>query len=176
MTNKKLYLKADITDWRDEAYQDEFIPKDRDDILGAIEIGMHTAKVARATVVSRELKEASEDIIRENKILLQVGAMQDISQIVLREKTEVETKSGEILSVPAFIGSAEDDNGQSYVPSDSNRGRERAEKYLKNQVVGHIRNRLGTIYQNGGDVAEVAEKLKARIDELVAGLLEPQRE
>ena len=88
--NKKLYVKADISEWRDEAFQEEFVPKDKDEILEAVEKGMHTAQVARATVVSRELKEAPEDIIRDNKVLLLVGAMQDVSQMVLREKTDVE--------------------------------------------------------------------------------------
>ena len=174
--NKKLYVKADITEWRDEAYQEEYIPKDKEEILDAIEKGMHTAKVARATIVSRELKEAPEDIIRENKILLQVGAMHDISQIVLSEKTEVETNSGETLFIPAFIGGAEEDNGQSYVTTDSYKGRERAVKYLHGVVVGHIRNRLATIFNTGGDVKESALWLKTKIDSLVDELVEPVTE
>lgn len=172
MTNKKLYVRADITEWRDEAFQDEFIPKDKEEILEAIEAGMHTAQVARATVVSRELKEAPEDIIRENRLLLQVGAMQDISQIVLREKSEVETNSGKTWYIPSFIGSVEDDNGHSYVPTDSTKGKERAEKYLQSVVVGHIRNRLATIFTNGGDVKDSAMWLKTKIDSLVDELVE----
>ena len=172
--NKKLYVKADITEWRDEAYQEEYIPKDKEEILDAIEKGMSTPKVARATIVSRELKEAPEDIIRENKILLQVGAMHDISPIVLGEKTEVETKSGETLFIPAFIGSAEEDNGQSYVTTDSYKGGERAKKYLHSVVVGHIANRLRTIFKSGSDVKESALWLKTKIDELVDELVESQ--
>ena len=50
-------------------------------------------------------------------------------------KTEVETKSGETLLIPAFIGSGEEDNGQSYVTTDSYKGGERAKKYLRSVVV-----------------------------------------
>jgi hypothetical protein len=171
MTTKKLYAKADITDWRDEAFQAEFVPKDKEDILDAIETGMNTAQVARATVVSREIKEAPDDIIRENKVLLQVGAMQDISQIVVRQKTDVDTKSGKTWHIPAFVGSNEGDNGQSYVPNDSYQARERAERYLKRQGIGHIKNRLAVIYQTGGDVKETAKQLKIEIDKLVRELV-----
>ena len=171
--NKKLYVKADITEWRDEAFQEEFVPKDKEEILDAIETGMHTAKVARATVVSRELKEAPEDIIRENKVLIQVGAMLDISQIVHGQKIEIQNTSGKTWSVPAFVGDQDDDNGQSYYPSDSNRAKEIAERYLQNQVVGHIRNRLATIFQGGGDVKETAVWLKTKIDSLADELSEP---
>jgi hypothetical protein len=173
MATKRLYAKADITEWRDEAFQDELVPKDKEEILRAIEDGMHTAKVARATIVSRELKEAPEDIIRENKVLMQVGAMQDISQIVARQKSEIQTKSGETWQVPAFVGDQDDGDGQSYYPSDSYKAKDIAERYLQNQVVGHIRNRLATIFQGGGDVSEVATWLKVKIDELVDELTAP---
>ena len=173
MTTKKLYVKADITDWRDEALQAEYVPKDREEILDGIEKGMHTPQVARAAIVSRELKEAPEDIINENKLLLLAGAMKSISDIVHSTKTEVETKSGKVLKIPAFIGSPEDGEGDSYVLSDSYQGRQRAEKYLRGTVVGHIRNRLALIFQTGGDAKESALWLKVKIDELVNELIEP---
>ena len=173
MTTKRLYVKADITDWRDEALQAEYVPKDREEILDGIEKGMHTAQVARAAVVSRELKEAQEDIIRENKMLIQVGAMLDVSQLVISKKVEIETNSGKTWNVPAFVGDQDDGDGHSYYPSDSYKAGEIAVKYLQNQVVGHIRNRLGTIFQTGGDVSEKALWLKVKIDELVDELVKP---
>ncbi len=174
MTNKRLYLKADISDWRDEAYQEEFLPENWDDIMDAIERGQHTAKIARAALVAREVGHAPDDIIRENKLLIQSGAMNDISAKVRNTKTEIETVSGKTWKVPAFLGHPTGEDGeQSYVSSDTPKGKVWAEKYLETAVVGHIRNRLATIYQNGGDVTEVADKLKARIDGLIAGLLEP---
>jgi len=174
MTVQKLYIKEDITDWREEVMREEFLPKDKDDILSGIENGLHTAQVARAAIVSRAMNEAPEDIIRPNKVLLQVGGQQDISQIVARQKVDIETKSGKTWKVPAFIGDQDDDEGQSYYPSDSNKAKEIAEQYLQTQVVGHIRNRLATIYQNGGDVVENATWLKMKIDSLVDDLMEPR--
>lgn len=175
MTNKKLYLKADITDWRDEAYQEEFMPESKDDIMDAIEKGQHTAKIARATLVAREVGHAPDDIIRENKLLVMSGAMNDISRMVQSTKSEIETVSGKTWKVPAFLGNPKGENGeQSYVSTDTNKSKVWAEKYLETAIVSHIRNRFATIYQNGGDVAEAADKLKARIDGLIAGLLEPQ--
>ena len=176
MTTKRLYVKADITDWRDEAFQLEYIPKDKEEILDGIEKGMHTAQVARAIIVSRELKEAPEDIINENKLLLLAGAMKSISEIVHSVKTEIETVSGKTWNIPGFIGNPEDGEGDSYVPSDSYQGRERAEKYLKTVVVGHIRNRLALIFQTGGDAKESAMWLKLKIDSLVDELIEPGQE
>jgi hypothetical protein len=177
MTNKKLYLKADISDWRDEAYQDEFLPESKDEIMDAVETGKHTAEIARATIVSREVGHAPDDIIRENKLLVMSGAMNDISRMVRNTKTEIETVSGKTWKVPAFLGHPTgEDVEQSYVSTDTNKGKVWAEKYLETAVVSHIRNRLATIYQNGGDVTEAADKLKSRIDGLIAGLLEPARE
>ena len=177
MTNKKLYLKADITDWRDETYQEEFMPESRDDIMDAIEKGQHTAKIARAAIVAREVGHAPDDIIRENKLLVMSGAMNDISRMVRNTKTEIETVSGKTWRVPAFLGHPKGENGeQSYVSTDTNKSKVWAENYLETVVVGYIRNRLATIYQNGGDVAEVADKLKASIDGLIVGLLEPSAE
>ena len=174
MTNKKLYLKADITDWRDEAYQEEFLPENWEEILGAIERGQHTVKIARATVVAREVGHAPDDIIKENKLLVMSGATQEISSKVRSMKTEIETASGKTWKVPAYIGNPGSDEEQSYVATDSYKGKSWAENYLETAVVGHIRNRLATIYQNGGDVIEVADKLKAKVDDLVARLMEPR--
>ncbi len=169
----KLYVKADITEWRDEAYQDEFLPENWDDIMDAMENGQHTAKVARAVIVAREVGLAPDDIVPENKCLIQSGTVNDISKKMRNIKIEIETVSGKTWKVPAFIGQPSGDDEQSYVSSDTHKGMEWAESYLEKQVVGNIRNRLANIYQNGGDVTKVADKLKSRIDGITTGLLEP---
>ena len=174
MTNKRLYIKADISDWRDEAFQVELLPKTDDDILEAIESGKHTAQIARCTIVSREVGEADKEILPENKLLIMAGAMQGISKKVRNQKIDIETANGQIWRIPAFLGHPNgDDDDVSYVSVDSQKAREWATNYLETIVIGHIRNRLATLYQNGGDITESAEKLKMKIDEMVAELTEP---
>ena len=174
MTNKKLYIRADITDWHEEALNIELLPKNEDEIIEAIESGKHTAQIARCIIVSREVGEADKEILPENKLLIMVGAMQDISKKVRNKKIDVETANGQTWRIPAFLGHPNgNDDDVSYVSVDSQKAREWAANYLETIVIGHIRNRLATLYQNGGDVTESAKKLKMIINEMVAELTEP---
>lgn len=170
----KLLLKIDITDWNKEAHEDKFFPESEDDIIAALEREVHTAKTARATIVSREIGKAPDDILPENKLLLMAGAMHDISKMVSRRKIKIETSSGKSFEVPSLLGKpAGEDSDTSYIPIDSNKAQEWAENYLDTVVIGHIRNRLATIYLNGGDIEEIAMQLKLKIDEITKELLEP---
>lgn len=180
MATQKLYIKEDITDWRDETYKRESIIKNREDIVELGSSGLHTAVIARSAIVSREIGEAPEDILRPNKTLLIAGAQLDVSHVLTSEKAEIETESGKKYSIQAFVGNVrersekdgdEEDEprepGISYIPYDDPDALDRAIKYLQNIVPGHIFNRFKQIYASGGDVEAAAEQLKLRIDEFV---------
>jgi len=146
----KLYIKEDITDWRDEALRNETIFTDRHDIIDALDDGQNTNQIGRAAMVSRALGEAPDDILRPNKFLLNAAATQDVIAIARHEKVIYETDEGKKIRVNAFVGSVkmkdeegeeiETDSGPSFVRSDDRLATERAEAYLLNVVPGHVRN------------------------------------
>lgn len=174
MTKKqdKLEVRIDVTDWKDEVQQEEIIITDVSDVVTLLGEGKHTAKIARATIVNRELGNADDDIIRPNKILFQTGAIYDVSQIAMRQREEFETKTGKTYKVRSLVGSTGDeDDDRNYVKVDSLESIERAEKYLLTKVTGHITNRLRIIAYNEGDVRGVADELKSRIDSIVHDLV-----
>lgn len=179
MTNR-LYIREDISDWQDEAFRAEIIITNERDMLDALASGSHTAQVARAAIVSRELGKAPEDIMRPNKVLLTIGAMQDVISTAHKVKIEVETSNGAVYEAPAFVGKGNkdeapeeteekdpEDTGPSFVAARSPLALERARRYMSNVVPGHVWNRLLLIHHNGGSVQAEAEELKAKIDEMV---------
>lgn len=187
-----LFIHEDITDWRDEVFRDELIIMEEKDILDALGQGSHTAKVARAAIVSREIGKAPANIVRPNKTLLTIGAMQDVTQIAHKVKAEVTAADGAVYDAPAFIGrgnieelieAPEDDEpeegkdeidlGPSFVGIHDPMARQRAERHLFRVVPGHIWNRLLIVHEGGGDVALVALELKDKIDEMVRRITEP---
>jgi hypothetical protein len=178
----KLFIKEDITDWQEEAFRDETIIESEEDIFDLLDKGSHTAKLARATVVSRQMGKAPEDIIRPNKILVQVGAMLDISSMASRKYRDFELKDGRTIRVHEYVGAVRersdgDDAGDSsedessYVKAGTAKALDRAERFLLTIVIGHIYNRLATILDYGGDVRLYADELKKKIDEVVDGMV-----
>ncbi len=194
--NGKLYIKEDITDWRDETLASETLVTSEQDILEALERGETTPRLARAAIVSRELNEAPGDIIRPNKSLLMAGAQMDVIQITKKYKEKVRVNSGAEYSVPKYIGNvpvkedgngngevseeqaeearrtARDENEPSFVTISDDRALEMAVRYLESYVPGYIWNRLLEIHRTGGDVRNEADKLKAKIDEMVSMILD----
>lgn len=189
---EKLYIREDISDWRDETFQDETIIEQEDDIFAALEQGISTPKIARAALVSRELGKAPADLIRSNKVLLNVGAMADVIAIAHKPKVKVQTKNGE-YDAPAFVGKVAtrqleeeqvegepeieetetepDDSGPSFVRLGDDLAGRRAQDYLDRIVPGHIWNRLLIIHSAGGDVRQAALEVKGKIDEMVGRIV-----
>ena len=171
-----LFIKENITDWRDEVLQKEAVVKDDKDILDLIDDGVSTALIARSAIVSRELGEAPPDIVRPNKPLMMTGAMMDVSVIVKSQKHEVVTPSGKTYMSGDYIGkgkSKDDDDTPSYVEVQSEDGLRNAENYLANVIPGHIWNRFVNVVDAGGDVVPLAEALKLRIDDMIERIFEP---
>lgn len=173
----KLFIREDITDWRDEAYRAEMIITKDDDIFEALDQGKHTAQIARSVIVSREIEKAPEDIIKPNKALLNIAAQKEIIEKASRRKIEYRTESGKLIEAPQYVGSVsitpdEDideamELEEAFVNSKSEKAYRRAESYLLNVVPGHIYSRFAIIDLNRGDLRSIAAQLKARIDHLV---------
>lgn len=183
----ELFIHENITDWMHETLRDESIIESDQDIIHALAKGGSTAKVARAAIVSREMGKAPSDIVRPNKMLLNVGAQMDITQMMHNEKTIVKTSSGE-HPVSSYIGIVkekeqpgdedapeEEEQPKKYEPSfvsiDSAEALERSIGYLERVVPGHIWNRLLVVHEAGGDVRNEADKVKQIIDDMVSRIV-----
>lgn len=185
----KLFINEDISDWLEETMRDETIVESEQDVLELIDKGQHSAKIARSTIVSRELGKAPDDILRPNKVLITAGALHDISYMAKKVILDVEGKNGKTFEAPAFVGrigripefkdeeeieeEAEpvEDKGPSYVRTQSTMGLNRAESYLMNTVPTHIWNRLLVVKANGGDVRMNAELLIDNIEQMIERLV-----
>lgn len=173
----KLIIKTDITDWQEEALQNEFLPENEEAIYKALDSGISSAKITRAVIVAREKQIAPTDIIRSNKLLLHAGGVLDIIRIAHKRKLEVETKSGKSYDVPAYVGTVaekeeeEKESDNSFVNSDSAEGMQRAIDYMEKIIPGYVWGRLLIIHNFGGDVRNEADKLKQNIDDMADRIL-----
>jgi len=186
----KLIISDDYTDWLEEVIKAEMIIEKKDDIYKAIDEGKHTAQIARAVVVSRELKKMPFDIINCNKSLLNLGAQLGIISLAHQKKTQVETVNGHVYDINAYVGKGQVtegiidevvtegdnpvDDGPSYEASGTKLALERAVRYVVKVVPGHIWNHLLHIAKGHGDVRVVAEELKANIDRMVEQICDPK--
>ncbi len=170
----KLYIKEDITDWRDKVLQDESIIENKTDILHEFKRGKRTSDVAISAIVSQAM--GKTDILRPFRTLMLVGAMEDVSTIVHEPKVEVETPKG-TYQVDQFVGLVNgaiqemEDNETpaeepSFVTLDDSKAMERVYDYLYRIVPAHIWNRLVMVYHAKGDVRQASERLKLIIDEM----------
>ena len=208
MSDKKLEINIDVTDWMEETLRDENIVTSKEDVVELAKSGQHTSKIARATIVSRELGNAPENIVRPSKSLLLAATALDVAGIIRSQRAIAQTPNGE-RSVNMFTGRGnidecvpnpvddgheaalfessmeamptitdddeieEGDDGPSYVMLGDPWYIKRHVRYLRKTVVG---NRMSSIYGAGGDVTHEAEVLKGAIDEIVAGMLQEDRQ
>ena len=100
----KLIIKTDITDWREEADELGFVPKNQKDMVDALAEGHTTAQVARASIVSRERGYADENILRPNKLLMQTGAMLQVGQAARNKRDVGQLPNGKTVNAPAYVG------------------------------------------------------------------------
>lgn len=182
--NNRLYIKEDITDWRDKVLKDETVIKTEADIVEQLAGGTSSPDVSRAVLVSREMGEAPSDIIQQNKVLLTFGAMSEVSRILKKNTIEVEGKNGKTYEAPAFVGrigrpaletddetkEKPEDKGPSYVKSQSVMALNRAESYMTDVVPGHIWNRLLLIKANGGDPKQAVTQLIDSMEQMLERL------
>ena len=108
-------ITIDVTDWLDETQRTEEQAITLDDFIRlAVENGIPTAQIGRMHIVQRELGLVEDDdVLLDNKSLLQSGARQAINWAFKRRKTEIEV-NGKTYGVRELVGGiADDDNGNS---------------------------------------------------------------
>lgn len=168
-------IVIDIADWAEEAEGEEDI-RTREDIIEALNRGLSTGVVARATIVDRERGVADEDIILSNKALLNLGAQLEVAKVARSATDEVIANSGKIYRTRTLVGRVhnlatnQEGDEESYVPLEDDRAMQRAMDYLLEIIPGHIWSRLKVIHAKGGDVEEATDELKAKINHQVYAL------
>lgn len=186
----RLYIREDITDWRERAMRNETIPSSEQELVELLDKGVSSYEVATAGIVSQEMGQTKERFFRPNKMLIASGAMLDLSRMIKTKKVlEVEGKEGKTYAAPGYVGRIgrmpdaseeeqgdqdepeQDDGGPSYVNSQSEQGLNRAESYLVNVIPSHVWNRLLIVKANGGDVKESANMLIDNIQSMVQRLV-----
>lgn len=161
-----------INDWFEE-YQRDYADVASEGAIFDLLLGpFTTAKVARFVLVARALSRAPEDIIEPDKLLLQSGARAAIANMYKRAKTTVTTDTGTELEIRAYVGktSEEEDAEAELVSAQTQEGLDRAVRYCVKTIPGHIFGRFKIIAANNGDLVEVAEELKATINEMLERL------
>lgn len=180
-------------DWDDENFRMEESATTLDELVAlAIEKGLPSAQLARMHIVQRELGLVEDDdVLADNKTLLQNGGRQGINWAFQRRKKEIEV-NGKTYRVRELVGSIADD--ESY-PSGENQdpgatfestvstkqepaatwhvlgtpgALEEAVKYLDRHLPGHIVGRCLIIKASGGDVQETLAKLFDKIVKIAA--------
>lgn len=187
-------IVIEVNDWKKE--YDDFphkIESFEDAVERQVSSSYSVQEMARMIVVGRELGDIEENIIPPNKCILATGASVAYSQKLVARKKNERTPSGKKVRVREYVGQVNtvvertDDEGKplpsEYVPANKEEAKDagfkrydtpaasrRAKTYLLNTVPSHIKSRLNIIAVNGGDVVEVAELLKQKIDEIVVRL------
>lgn len=183
-------INIDIGDWVDEAKRAEVEFADKDVLLAEHVRNQWTPlRAGRLAIAARHLGRAPGDLLPANKLLLNTGAAVDIVQTFARRRRQARI-DGKKYQVRAYVGSVRtespDDDGamhsdtvapdesveETFILSTSEEGATRAREYLEKVVPGHVWSRLLILAEHGEPVAEIAEALKARVDEMVERLTE----
>lgn len=183
-------ISIDIGDWIDEAKRTEVEFADKDVLLAEHVRNQWTPlKAGRLAIAARHLGRAPGDLLPADKLLLNTGAAVDIIQTFARRRRQARI-DGKKYQVRAYVGAVRiespDDDGtmhsdtvapdesveETFILSTSEEGATRAREYLEKVVPGHVWSRLLILAEHGEPVAEIAEALKARVDEMVERLTE----
>ena len=161
-------LRIDISDWADEANHEEVAFGGIDDLIQQhVQEGWTPTKAGRMAVAARAMGRADDNILPENKLLLNSGAAVAVSS-EFASRTKKAVINGKERTIREFVGSVNDEADHAYVKAQSVEAVRRARAYLLKAVPGHVEGRLSIIAANGGNVREEADALKAKIDALVA--------
>lgn len=194
MATKRLYVKEDITDWRDEMLRAEVDVTTIDKAIQEQMAGRHIAQIGKFGIVAHAAKMVGEDeqYLPGNKLLLMVGAANEIRRLMASRKRTVELENGQSVTVretvaPVYEFSPDDDAQEFDALADepeaepfkqdvawcdvqSQKAMDRATDYLLQRVPGYAIGRLNIIAVNGGDVRKAADALISKIDEAVEKL------
>lgn len=142
-----------------------------------------TVRCAHVLVVAKEMGLVEDDVWHEHKEVMSKGAAWNLRMTMAIAKAEKELTNGRLIKYPKYVGVVTEkkpkkDKGEIentspypdnpfYVQAKSEIGIARAKKYLKVDVIGHIRNKLAILAANDEDVSKVVKELKADITKLV---------
>jgi hypothetical protein len=193
-------LKIPIGDWMKEFVREEVDVSSEEKIIElATKEKMPTSQIARLVIVAREAGYAPDEIIPPNKLILNAGASASIQQIIATRYRELEIANNKTVKVREFvapvrevmtrteepeevelsteqvIGEPETQPQQQptepgFVNVQTDEACQRAIDYLLGRIPGYVYSRLAIVAVNGGEVVQVAERLKAEIDRVVREL------
>lgn len=144
-----MQIKVDVTDWEQEYIQEETQILIEDDLV-KLSTQMPASKVARMYLVSREKKQSPDDLLRPNKVLLNVGGATDLASVIVRRKKDVTLSNGKEFQIREYVGSGAEDEEDTFVKVESDEAAKRALDYLLNIVPGYVMGRLKIIAHCGG--------------------------
>lgn len=171
---KKDTIEIHVPDWVEEHSQLEADVSTEDKIIDLmIATKMSAAKAARVAIIAREKKQAPEDIVPANKLLLNTGGAMAIQQAVARRTRKVQLENGNTVNVRELVAPVADNptNVGGIVDTQDPQALQRALDYLLKIVPGYVNNRLEIIAINGGDVVQAANEFKQKVDEMVSRLV-----
>lgn len=183
MTNKRLYIKEDITDWQDEFNQIEPDIRTKEDLIKLRQTNLPPAQVGRLAIVSRAMGLADEDILSPNKELLNWGSAQEIASMMAKARQTIKLANGKEIIARKFVGhempdetedlEAEPDNGNapvdySMVTSNSPAAIDRAARYLMSNVLGRVRERLVIVAQDKEAFKQTVKDFRQEFEAIVA--------
>jgi len=165
-------------DWYEEWAREEDTFQDEDALLNKLK-REGAASVARKYLVSREVGASDKELLPPNKLALNTGAAVTLSQIVARRRTALTMPNGRQYEVRENVMPVhEDDDGDEMeigfvsVADQPNEAMGRARDYLFKRVMrGYVWGRMKIIAGLGGDMEELADDLKAEVDDMVARLV-----
>lgn len=142
-----------------------------------------TARCACVLVAAKEEKMIEESVWHEHKEVLSTGAACDLRFTMQIAKAEKKLTNGKLIKYSRFSGVVAEKKPEKdgkefentspypdssfYVRSKSEIGIGRAKRYLKVDVIGHIRGQLAILAANDEDVKEAGKKLKMDITKVV---------
>ena len=166
-------------DWRQEFVEVEpDVTGEEAAIREQMDNGLSPAQMGRMLLVGRELDIAPDDILPDNKPLLNLAASTSWAQRLQKRKKRVDLDNGKEVEVRQYVGPMTNDDqeaepdeaGTRWVESQSEAATHRAMGYLTDIVPGHIKGRLNIIAANRGDVRAAADLLIAEIERIVGQL------
>jgi hypothetical protein len=170
MTEKEVIINIDITDWDEEYETADRKVYDQDDLVEHAKEGVKPMELARNIIAAREREEADPNIIKSNKLTLNIGGMFQINQIYARRMKEYNTKNGQSIKHRELV-CENGDSDPNVVDGKSDKGCQRAINYLMNTAIGHVKSRLNIIAVNLG-----ADGIKKNVAALIGEIKEIEAE
>jgi hypothetical protein len=185
ISDGKVYVVEDVSDWFEEFKRHEPTLENDGDIVDlVVKGGFTTGEVAKMAISGRAAEAVPDSILDSDKLLLYAGGRAHVAHKIAKCKRAVIMPSGREYEAREFIGTpgrvSEEDGEiepperQRTVAFDTEAGMELAISHLFNFVTGNIFERFVQIAAAGGDVEDIAGRLKDEIDDMVRRIVEPQ--